>query len=72
MSAQIGRLLIVMGVALVVVGVLLIVGRKIPLLNRLNLSWHGEGWSFFFPLGACILVSIVLTLVLWLIRRMGG
>lgn len=72
MSGQIGRLLIGMGIVLVVVGALLVVGRKIPLLNRLNFSWRGDGWSVYVPLGTCLLISVVLSLVLWLIRRMGG
>jgi hypothetical protein len=71
MSAQIGKLLIGMGVVLVVVGALVLVGRKIPLVNRLNFSWRGEGWSVYVPLGTCILITIVLTLVLWLIRKLG-
>jgi len=62
-------MLVAVGVVLVVVGLVLIFGRKIPLLSRLDFHFHGKGWDFYFPLGTCILVSLVLTLVFWLLRR---
>ena len=64
------RLLIAAGVLLVVVGLLW------PFLSRLGLgrlpgdiSIRREGFSFHFPLMISLILSGVLTLVLWLLRR---
>ena len=61
---QFGRLLVVMGVVLAVVGALMMLGPRLPFrLGRLPLDFHyqRDNFSFYFPLGTSILVSIVLT-----------
>jgi hypothetical protein len=65
----IGRALIVAGVVLVVVGLLL---TWAPFrIGRLpgDIEIRGRNTVFYFPLATSILLSVVLTLVLWLIRR---
>ena len=64
------RILIVIGVLLVLAGVLW------PWLGRLGLGrLPGDivvargGMSFYFPIVSCIVVSALLSLVLWLINR---
>lgn len=64
------RLLIVIGIALVLVGL------AWPWLSKLGLgrlpgdiAIRREGFSFYFPLVTCILISAALSLVLWLTRR---
>jgi hypothetical protein len=64
------RLLIALGVVLVAAGVLW------PWLSRLpwgrlpgDISVHRPGFSFNFPVTTCIVVSIVLSLVVWWIGR---
>jgi hypothetical protein len=69
---QMGRLLVVMGGILVLVGFLLMLGPKLPFrLGRLPLDFHyqRDNFSFYFPLGTSILISIVLTLVFGLLNR---
>jgi hypothetical protein len=69
---QIGRMLMIMGGVLVLVGLLITLGPRLPLrLGRLPLDFHiqRENFSFYFPLGTSILVSIVLTLVFGLLSR---
>ena len=63
--------MIIIGVVIVVVGVVLMLGAKIPWLGRLpgDFSYKGKNFTFYFPLGTSILISIVLTLILWLISR---
>ena len=53
------------------VGLLLVVFDRVPWLGRLpgDISIQRGSWTFYFPLGTSILLSIVLTLVLWLIGR---
>jgi hypothetical protein len=69
---DLGRTFIFLGLLLVVVGAV-IVG-----LNRLNLplgrlpgdfNWRGRGWSVSFPLATSILISVLLTVLLWAIGR---
>ena len=69
---QMGRLLVVMGGVLALVGFVLMFGPKLPFrLGRLPLDFHyqRDNFSFYFPLGTSILISVVLTLVLGLLNR---
>ncbi len=65
------RLLIVLGIALVVAGLLLCFGGRIPWLGRLpgDIVVERPGFRFYFPLATSILLSLLLTAVLWLLRR---
>ena len=67
-----GRMLIVLGLVLVLAGVLLMIGSRLPLrLGHLpgDFYYHGKNSSFYFPLTTCILLSVLLSLVLWIVRR---
>ena len=69
---QLGRMLIIMGVVIVLVGLVLALGPRLPFrIGRLPLDIHiqRDNFSFYFPLGTSILVSIVLTLVFGLLNR---
>jgi hypothetical protein len=68
---ELGRALIVLGVVIAVVGVVLVAFGRVPWIGRLPGDIHVERgpWSFYFPLGTSIVLSILLTLVLWLIGR---
>jgi hypothetical protein len=67
-----GRLLILAGVVLVAVG------GAVLLLNRLNLPfgrlpgdviWRGKSTTVYFPWVTCLLLSVLGTLLLWLLNR---
>ncbi len=66
-----GKMLILIGVVLIAVGAVLMLGSKIPFLGRLpgDIVVERPGFTFYFPLGTSILLSIVLSLILWLIQR---
>jgi len=67
-----GRLLITLGLLLVVAGLLVTFAGRLPLrLGRLpgDIGIHGKNSSFYFPLTTCILLSVLLSLVMWLLRR---
>ena len=68
-----GRLFIVIGVALVVIGVLLTCSNFFSFLRlgRLpgDISVKRGNFSFYFPVTTSILLSLLLTLVLYLLRR---
>jgi hypothetical protein len=68
----IGRLLIVLGLVLVAAGLLLTLGERLPVkIGRLpgDIVIRGKNSVFYFPLATSVLLSIVLTLVLWLYSR---
>ena len=70
--SDLGRILISFGLLLVVIGVALIVFNRFHVpLGRLpgDLSWRGRGWSVSFPLATSVLISIVLSLLLWAISH---
>ncbi|MBI5015275.1 MAG: DUF2905 domain-containing protein [Deltaproteobacteria bacterium] len=66
-----GRALVLLGLCLVAAGVLVTVLGKIPFLGRLpgDLVVRRPGFTFYFPLGTSIVVSLLLSLLLWLLRR---
>ena len=63
-----GRTLIVMGIVLVVMGLLFSFGRRMPG----DVVLRGKNTTFYFPVVTCIVLSVVLSLVLWLIGRFRG
>ena len=69
---QLGRLLIILGIVVTAVGLFLTFGSRLPLrLGRLPLDFHyqRDNFSFYFPLGTSILISVVLTIVFALLNR---
>jgi hypothetical protein len=70
--SDLGRVLIVVGGVLILAGmVLLLLGRLHLPLGRLpgDLIYRGKNTTFYFPLATSILLSVLLTLVLYLIGR---
>ena len=63
-----GRILIAVGILLVVAGVLVTLGVRIGRLPG-DIVVRGKNTVFYFPIVTCILASIVLSLVLWLLGR---
>jgi ribose/xylose/arabinose/galactoside ABC-type transport system permease subunit len=70
--SDLARILIFLGLLLVVAG-LIVLG-----LNRLNIplgrlpgdfNWRGKGWSVSFPLVTCLLLSAILSFVLWMVSH---
>ena len=67
-----GRMLIAAGAVLIAAGLLLTFAERLPLkFGHLpgDIVVRGRNWVFFFPLVTCILLSAVLSLILWLLRR---
>jgi hypothetical protein len=67
-----GRTLILVGAVLVVFGLLVTYGGKLPLrLGRLpgDIEIRGRNSVFYFPVVTCILLSAVISLVMWLFGR---
>lgn len=66
-----GRLLIGVGVALVVIGGLLSLAPRLPWLGKLpgDIFIKRDQFSFYMPLTTSLLLSLVLSLLVWLFRR---
>ncbi len=71
LAFQIGRALVIFGVVTVLVGLLLMAGDKFSFLGlgRLpgDFSYRGKNFSFYFPLATCVVLSLLLTGLVWLI-----
>jgi len=69
---DIGKALILIGIGIAGLGALLWLGGKGGLpLGRLpgDIRIDRENFKLYFPLTTCILISLVLTLVMWLLRK---
>jgi len=68
---EVGRLLVVVGLIMAAAGLLLSFGAKLPFrLGRLpgDISYQGRHGSVYFPVVTCIVLSLILTLILWIVN----
>ena len=67
----IGRTLVLVGIALIVAGVLIGVVTRFTSLGRLpgDIVVRRSNWTFYFPVMTSIVLSLLLTLVMWLFNR---
>lgn len=67
----IGRFLIITGIIIAVVGGLLLLSGRIPWIGRLpgDIMIQRKSFTFYFPLATSILLSLVITFILWLLGR---
>ena len=70
-SFQIGKFLVIVGVVAVALGLLLMAGSRFSFfgLGRLpgDIAYKSKSVTFYFPIVTCLLLSVLLTLVFWLI-----
>jgi uncharacterized protein HemY len=66
-----GKMLIGIGIVLILIGMIITLGPKIPWLGKLpgDISIQRGNFSFYLPLTTCIIISIIVTLLLYLFRR---
>jgi hypothetical protein len=67
-----GRLLIIFGAIIIAIGFIVILAGKANLpLGRLpgDITYRGKNTTVYFPLVTCIVLSIVLSLIMWLVGR---
>jgi hypothetical protein len=68
----VGKLLIYAGLALVVLGLIIsALGRTSLPFGRLpgDIVWRGKNTTFYFPIVTCIVLSLAVSFLLWLISR---
>ena len=69
---ELGRTLLVLGGLLVVIGALFYFGGKLPFrLGRLpgDIVHRGEHTTFYFPIVTCLLLSVAVTVIFWLVGQ---
>ena len=66
-----GKILILFGILLVILGLIFSFFGKIPYLGKLpgDIYIKKENFTFYFPLATCILISIILSLIFYLISK---
>lgn len=68
-----GRTLVIAGAVILVLGLVVSFGERLPIrLGRLpgDIVWRGKNSVFYFPIMTSILLSIALSLILWLFNRL--
>ncbi len=62
---------IIVGMCIIVTGFIMLVAPKIPFLGKLpgDIYIKKENFSFYFPLATSLIVSAILSLILWLFSR---
>ena len=68
---DLGKLLVLVGVVVTIIGVLLWTGIGRGWLGRLpgDIQYTRGNFSFSFPIITCLVVSVLLSLILWLLRK---
>jgi hypothetical protein len=70
-TRELGKLLLLGGIVLVVLGAFFAFGGRLPFrLGRLpgDIAYQGKNSSFYFPIVTCIVLSVAVTLILWVIN----
>ncbi len=68
-----GKVLILFGVILIFAGAFLLLVGKVPLLGKLPGDIHiqRKEFDFYFPFGTCIVLSLMISLVIFLLNIFG-
>ena len=66
-----GKLLVVLGIGITIVGLLLWSGFGRGWLGQLpgDVHYSRGNFNFYFPIVTCLIISVLLTFLLWLFRR---
>jgi len=69
-TGQLGKMLLIAGLAMAALGLVLLVAGRLGL-EKLpgDIVWRGDGWTVHVPLGWMILLSVALTVLLNLLSR---
>lgn len=65
--------LIVVGAVIMLVGLVWLLAPQMPWLGRLpgDIVVERKNFRFYFPIVTCIVLSVVLTAIMWLVRYFG-
>ena len=68
---DLGKVIFIVGAVIAVIGLLLWTGVGKGWLGKLpgDINYSRDNFSFHFPLVTCLVISVVLTLIMWLMRK---
>lgn len=68
-TASLGKVFLIFGVVITLLGVIMLVYDKIPFVGKLpgDIFIKRKNFSFYFPLGTSILLSVILTILFFII-----
>ena len=68
---ELGKFLLIIGIVLVILGVIFSLGSRIPWLGHLpgDFTLRRGSLTVYFPLTTCLLISVILSLVLYFFKR---
>jgi Protein of unknown function (DUF2905) len=66
-----GKILVIVGLLLAILGLIFIFGNKIPFIGKLpgDIAVERRNYSVYFPVTTCIIISIVISFILWLFNK---
>ncbi len=66
-----GKMFIAMSILPIFIGIILAAGTKIPWMDKLpgDINYEKAHFSFYFPLTSCIILSVLLILLFYLLKR---
>ncbi|MBI5476460.1 MAG: DUF2905 domain-containing protein [Ignavibacteriales bacterium] len=73
MTQHLGKILIILGIVITGIGILLRFTDKIPFIGKLpgDISINKENYQIFFPITTSIILSILLTGIIWLLSYLS-
>jgi hypothetical protein len=73
-QASFGWTLLILGLFAAAIGLIWIFSPSIPWLGRLpgDIRIERDNFRFYFPLATCLLLSVLFSLMLWVIRSLRG
>lgn len=71
MNSSLGKLFIVIGIISIIVGVLFLLNINIPKIGKLpgDIVIKTESTTFYFPVVTCIILSVVLSVIMWIVSK---
>ncbi|MGQ3684707.1 MAG: DUF2905 domain-containing protein [Candidatus Loosdrechtia sp.] len=66
-----GKMLLFLGIIMIIIGGLFMLGGKVPFFGRLpgDIVIQRKNMTFYFPLTTGIIISIIFSLIMWLLAR---
>lgn len=71
---MVGKVLVLMGGLIVLVGIVLMFSDRIPFLGKLpgDISIKRDNFQFYFPITTGIILSLLVSLILWIVSQYKG
>ena len=66
---QFGKLLLIVGIAISIIGIVIVLLSKMGLFKLPgDIHLEGKNWGFYFPIVSCLIISSILTAIMWIIH----